>query len=228
MRFVDIHIPSLGPKLFFSSMIGAATLVSGWLMLADVGAMADWLGVYEIRGDFIRRVTVLSCLVIYFLRHLITLFVFVKRRLRRVETIGVSILMAVVVYAYARIGGSNEQPFGGVEIIGILLYLLGSFINTRSEYARHVWKQKSENKGLLYTAGLFKYSMHINYFGDLVLFTGLSMVCGRVSLLVIPLMMTINFVFVLIPQFDRYLAGKYGDQFVEYAKRTKKLIPKIY
>ena len=84
--------------------------------------------------------------------------------------------MSFVLYAFARVGGNNKQVVGVVEVIGILLYISGSYINTQSEFDRHVWKLKEENRGRLYTEGLFSLSMHINYFGDIVLFTGLAMV----------------------------------------------------
>jgi protein-S-isoprenylcysteine O-methyltransferase Ste14 len=70
--------------------------------------------------------------------------------------------------------------------------------------------------------------MHINYFGDIVLFTGLAMVTHSLSILVIPLIMTVNFVFNIIPSLDRYLEKKYKDEFSDYAKTTKKVIPLIY
>ena len=49
-----------------------------------------------------------------------------------------------------------------------------------------------------------------------------------VSLLVIPLIMAMNFVFNIIPSLDRYLEKKYKDEFRDYSKKTKKLIPLIY
>ena len=70
--------------------------------------------------------------------------------------------------------------------------------------------------------------MHINYFGDIVLFTGLAMTTHSLSMLVIPLIMALNFVFNIIPSLDRYLEKKYKDEFSDYAGRTKKLIPLIY
>ncbi|MFH1373394.1 MAG: DUF1295 domain-containing protein [bacterium] len=70
--------------------------------------------------------------------------------------------------------------------------------------------------------------MHINYFGDIVLFIGLSLIAHSFTILVIPLVMTLNFVFFIIPTLDKHLAQKYGDQFTEYAEHTKKFIPKIY
>jgi protein-S-isoprenylcysteine O-methyltransferase Ste14 len=136
--------------------------------------------------------------------------------------------MSIALYAFASVGGSNKQVVGAVEIIGILLYLSGSYINTHSEYYRHVWKLKEENKGQLYTQGLFSLAMHINYFGDIVLFTGLAMITHSLSMFVIPLVMALNFVFFIIPSLDRYLEKKYKDEFKDYSKKTKKLIPMIY
>jgi len=136
--------------------------------------------------------------------------------------------MTIVLYAFANVGGSNKQVVGAVEIIGILLYLSGSYINTHSEYYRHAWKLKEENKGRLYTEGLFSLAMHINYFGDILLFTGLAMITLSLSMFVIPLVMALNFVFFIIPSLDRYLEKKYKDEFKDYSKKTKKLIPMIY
>jgi protein-S-isoprenylcysteine O-methyltransferase Ste14 len=101
-------------------------------------------------------------------------------------------------------------------------------INTHSEYYRHVWKLKEDNKGRLYTEKLFRYAMHINYFGDIVLFTGFAMIAHRFIMLIIPSIMTLNFVFIIIPSLDRYLEKKYGAEFSDYAQKTKKLIPWIY
>ena len=136
--------------------------------------------------------------------------------------------MTFVLYAFASVGGNNKQVVGAVEITGILFYLSGSYINTHSEYCRHVWKLKEKNKGQLYTQGLFSLAMHINYFGDIVLFTGLAMITNSLSMFVIPLVMALNFVFFIIPFLDRYLEKKYKDEFKDYSKKTKKLIPMIY
>jgi protein-S-isoprenylcysteine O-methyltransferase Ste14 len=87
---------------------------------------------------------------------------------------------------------------------------------------------KEDNKGRLYTKRLFRYAMHINYFGDIVLFTGFAMITHRFSMLVIPAIMTLNFVFNIIPSLDRYLEKKWGAEFRDYAQKTKKLIPRIY
>lgn len=228
MIFEDEHNISILPKCFFMVSILTAILATGWLMFADTNTLLGWLKPYAIRGDHVRRLILMSCLIIYFLRLLITVSVFLKRRMTWFETIVITILMAFVLFSFAKVGGNNQQPVSMIEIIGILLYLLGSYINTRSEYTRYIWKKKEMNKGRLYTDGLFKYSMHINYFGDVILFTGFAMITHSFSMLVIPLIMFLNFVFFIIPRLDKYLAKKYCEEFKEYTGRTKKFIPEIY
>ena len=70
--------------------------------------------------------------------------------------------------------------------------------------------------------------MHINYFGDIVLFTGFAMATHSLGMLAIPLIMTVNFALSIIPSLDRYLEKKYKDEFRDYSRKTKKLIPLIY
>jgi len=115
-----------------------------------------------------------------------------------------------------------------VKWIAPFIYFLGSFINTYSEYLRYNWKSNPKNRGHIYRCGLFKYSMHINYFGDVLLFFGFSILTGRYWTLIIPIGMLLNFMIFIIPSLDSYLSQKYGDEFVDYSRNTKKLIPFIY
>ena len=228
MIFKDKYDVSFWHKSVFSSCILATVFISTWLMFADMEYSDTWLKQYQISGNFSRRLLIAFCLIIYFVRLQVTVWVFQKRKWTWLETITITILMSFVLYAFANVGGNNKQVVGIVEVIGILFYLSGSYINTHSEYYRHVWKLKEENRGRLYTEGLFSKSMHINYFGDIVLFTGLAIATHSLSMLVIPLIMAANFVFIIIPSLDRYLEKKYGAEFRDYAQRTKKLIPLLY
>ena len=228
MIFIDQYGSSLWNKSVFSGCILITIFATLWLMFTDYATSNTWLKQYQLSGDLVRRVLIASCLIIYFVRLQVTVWVFQKRKWTWLETIAITVLMSFVVYAFAKVGGNNKQVVGVFEIIGILLYLSGSYINTHSEYSRHVWKLREENKGRLYTRGLFSLSMHINYFGDVVLFTGLAMVTHSLSMLVIPLIMAVNFVFNIIPSLDRYLEKKYKDEFRDYSKKTKKFIPLIY
>ena len=228
MIFKDQYDSSFWNKSVFSGCLLLTIFATLWLMFADYTISNTWLRQYQLSGDLVRRILIAFCLIIYFVRLQVTVWVFQKRKWTWLETITITVLMSFVLYAFAKVGGNNKQVVGVVEVIGILLYLSGSYINTHSEYYRHVWKLKEENRGRLYTEGLFSLSMHINYFGDIVLFTGFAMVTHSLSMLVIPLVMAVNFVFNIIPSLDRYLEKKYKDEFRDYSKKTKKFIPLIY
>jgi steroid 5-alpha reductase family enzyme len=228
MIFKDKYDVSFWHKSAFSSCILATVFISTYLMFTDMEYSDSWLKQYQISGNFSRRLLVAFCLIIYFVRLQTTVWIFQKRKWTWLETITITVLMSFVLYAFAKFGGNNKQVVGAVEVIGILLYLSGSYINTHSEYYRHIWKLEEKNRGRLYTERLFRYAMHINYFGDIVLFTGFAMITHRFSMLVIPSIMTLNFVFIIIPSLDRYLEKKYGAEFRDYSKKTKKFIPLIY
>jgi steroid 5-alpha reductase family enzyme len=228
MIFIDQYDSSFWNKSVLSSCILITIFATLWLMFADYVTSNTWLKQYQPAGDIVRRILIASFLIIYFVRLQVTVWIFQKRKWTWLETIAITVLMSFVLYAFAKVGGNNKQVVGVVEVIGILLYLSGSYINTHSEYSRHVWKSKNENRGRLYTKGLFSLSMHINYFGDIVLFTGLAMVTHSLSMMVIPLIMAVNFVFNIIPSLDRYLEKKYKDEFRDYSKKTKKFIPLLY
>jgi len=51
----------------------------------------------------------------------------------------------------------------------------------------------------------------------------LESVCLFVSVGII-----VNFVVLQIPMLDKHLSNKYGDEFQDYEKRTRKFIPFVY
>jgi steroid 5-alpha reductase family enzyme len=227
MIFIDQYYNSFWNKSVFSSCILITIFATLWLMFPCY-TTSNTLKPYQLCGDLVRRILIASCLIIYFVRLQVTVWVFQKRKWTWLETITITVLMSFVLYAFAKAGGKNKEVVGVVEVIGMILYLSGSYINTHSEYSRHIWKLKEKNKGQLYTGGLFRLSMHINYFGDIILFTGLAIVTHSLGMLVIPLIMAVSFVFIIIPSLDRYLERKYKGEFRDYSKKTKKFVPLIY
>ena len=228
MFFKDKNDFSLFPKCLFMTSIIIASFLVGYLVFKNVNELIPWLKPYAINGDYTRQVVLMFCLFFYVSRLFVTVFVFLKRKMTWSEMLIVSGLMSFALFSFAKVGGSSNQPVGILDYFSILLYLFGSWLNTYSEYTRYVWKKQLKNKGHLYTEGLFKYSMHINYLGDILLFIGFALITFRFSMLFIPLFMALNFIFIIIPRLDKYLAVKYGYEFEEYAGRTKKFIPGIY
>ncbi len=214
--------------MFIAAAILGSIYVSGYLMFTSADNILPLFKPYKVNGDPVRNILILSCMSIYFLRFLFTLFVFFQRKLYWGEAFLIANIMPLIFPYIAYKSGDYTITIGWMELIGIILFLTGSFLNTASEYFRFSWKQKKENAGHLYTGGLFRYTRHTNYFGDIVLFSGLAMVTHSFSMLVIPLIMAVIFVFNIIPSLDKYLEKKYKDEFRDYAMKTKKFIPLIY
>ena len=228
MIFNNEHTPSLIPKSFFMLSIIIASLLAAYLMFTNASDIVLFLRPYAVDGNFIRQLILITCLLIYIIRLFLTNFVFLKRKMNWRETIVISTVMSIALFSFAHVGGKSTLTINIYDYLGILLYIVGSWINTRSEHTRNKWKQNEKNKGKLYTGGLFKYSIHINYFGDLLLFSGLALITQSLSMMIVPLAMTIVFIFFIIPRHDKYLGNKYGEDFTEYSSKTKKLIPWLY
>ena len=228
MIFRNEHAESYLPKAFIALAICSSICISGYLMFFDESEMNSIFRPYKINGDFVRNVLIISCMIIYFLRLLVTLLFFFQRKMYWMEAIIIANIMPWIFPYIAYTSGRCSKAIGLIEFVGITLFLTGSYLNSGSEFLRYSWKKKRENAGRIYTGGFFKHAMHINYFGDIVLFTGMAMIAHQFQLLIIPISMAFIFIVILIPLKENYLREKYGDEFVSYASNTKKLIPLIF
>lgn len=200
-----------------------------WLLFGDgLQTVGKWFGLSWMPGDLVRRACLAVALSIYYVRILFTDFVFLKRGVGWSEVLTIAPWLLCIDLLLAISGGMNARAFRTTGIAGIVLFVLGSWMNSYAEYARHVWKRRPENRGRLYTMGLFRHSRHPNYFGDLLSFSGLCLMAGAWITAIIPVLMLAGFVFVNIPVLDSHLRNHYGAAFDEYAARTAKLIPFLY
>ncbi|MEE9442759.1 MAG: DUF1295 domain-containing protein [candidate division Zixibacteria bacterium] len=204
------------------------TLIPALLMSGHGNFLIQLLKLQKLEGNTYRQILIVSCSLIYLFRFVICMFVFFKRKIGWIEGILVSFLFFMMFYLFNTAAGSHFEPIGLIDIAGIFLYVTGSYINTLADYQRYAWKRNTENKGRLYTEGLFKYSMHINYFGDSIMYIGLAMITLEYVCLFVSIIIILNFVFLQIPMLDKHLSKKYPDEFGEFAKQTKKFIPFVY
>ena len=215
------HDRSFLQKITFACIHGCIVLICIWLAF---GAF-DW-------PDPTRARILAFCAVLYWIRHCLTLFVLLKRQLAYSEVFGLSLFIAFFEIGFLLLGAgvlANEHlQLRSLDWIALGLVVFGSFLNTGSELQRWRWKKQPSSKGRCYTQGLFGYSMHINYFGDTVLFTGWAILAASIFAWSIPVFVAASFVFFHIPALDEYLAKRYGAQFEEYASRTVKFIPFVY
>ncbi|OJD58554.1 isoprenylcysteine carboxylmethyltransferase family protein [Bacillus sp. NH11B] len=168
-------------------------------------------------------------LIITVLRLTAMMFIWLPRGIAWQEAIMNSIAFGIYYLGFPILMITSKQdPNLIVLVIGWMLFLGGSILNTVSELLRKPFKDNPANQGKLYTGGLFKYAIHINYLGDCLWVLGLALISNNIYSLLIPLGLFIVFVFDYIPKSDDYLQNKYGEQFTVYKQKTKKLIPFIW
>ena len=179
-------------------------------------------------GNFYRRCCLWASGVMMYIRMNLTTFYLLKRKIQIDEFFGVIIAYATYQIGFVLLGGWNSSTFDLFDYIGILLFISGSYINTFSEIQRRRFKKDSLNNGKLYTLGLFKFSRHINYFGDICWVTGWAIITHNIWASLIPLFLTLGFIYFFIPELSKYLEKNYTKEYVDWSKKTKKLIPFIY
>jgi protein-S-isoprenylcysteine O-methyltransferase Ste14 len=220
---------TIAPRLLMTAIHAAAVAATGWLLLGGGLEVirARWETGWTLASPD-RRWMLFAAALIYFLRVLVTSFITLKRKMGWGEAVLIAAWVLVIDVLFAVLGGVNPRVTGLVTALGVVLYVAGSYLNTGSELQRKWWKQRPENAGHLFTGGLFSYAVHINYFGDELLFTGYALVTGRAWSMLVPLVMLAGFLFFSIPELDRHLRAHYGAEFDSYARRTGSFVPFIY
>ncbi len=180
-----------------------------------------------IAGNETRHWILLIFNAIVFMRIIITMF-WASRKMPWEEVFTIPLAFGIYYIGFALLGYRNSHDLDWFDYLAVAIFLFGSFLNTFSEYQRRKWKKLPENKGHLYTKGLFRYSMHINYFGDLLWVIGYAMISQNWYSLIIVAFVFSFFAFFNIPMLDKHLAEKYSSEFDDFKKKTKKFIPFIY
>lgn len=190
--------------------------------------ISDIFGIDIIAGNIYRKICLLSFGLILYIRLQLTIFYLSNRKIPIYELFGIITGCAAYQIGFILLGGWQSAPLNILDVLGVLLFISGSYFNTYSEIQRKRFKNDPNNKGKLYTQGLFKYARHINYFGDVCWVTGWAIISHNLWSGIIPVMLTLGFIFFGIPELSSYLAKKYGDDYQDWSKDTKKLIPFIY
>ena len=211
------------PQKFVILVAEMALIVASYFVL-----FGDWLSsvrAFDATPLGLRNEVLFGFNLIVFARFLLTLFVFLERKIPLEETFSVPMAFALYLLGFPLMARGAAIPFGALEVVGIALFFIGSFLNTYSEHQRRVFKRRAENRGKLHTGGLFSLSMHVNYFGDLLWVSGYACVTRNVYAAIVPVFLFSFFYFFNIPKLDAHLKDRYGEAFIAYEKRTKRLIP---
>jgi protein-S-isoprenylcysteine O-methyltransferase Ste14 len=229
MELYGIRSRSIPQKVIIHVLEAIFLLFSYWILFLRGGNyIQDFTGIHNAANAIDRRLIIFLFNIIIFIRLAFMMFYLLKRKIPWEESISVPFAFALYYIGFTLFVLPVNQPINWIDYVAIWIFVEGCFINTASELLRDIWKRKPENKGRIYTHGFFKYSMHINYFGDLLWVIAYALITRNCYSIAIPVFLFSFFIFFNIPKLDKYLKEKYGKDFDDYASRTKKFIPFIY
>lgn len=122
----------------------------------------------------------------------------------------------------------NQGPFNIIDLLGLGLWILGFFFELVSDYQMYIFKQNPQNKGKILDTGLWRYSRHPNYFGEILMWWGIYILAFSVPhgwlTIIAPLGITITLLFVTgVPWAEAKMNELPGYE--EYKRKTSILIP---
>jgi steroid 5-alpha reductase family enzyme len=112
--------------------------------------------------------------------------------------------------------------------IGVSCWIIGFYFQAAADRQLAVFKSYKGNKGLIIQTGLWKYSRHPNYFGEILMWWSIFLITipfiNSFYFIVSPLTITLLLVFVSgVPMLEKKYEG--NPAFEDYKKRTSMLIP---
>ena len=112
--------------------------------------------------------------------------------------------------------------------IGLCFWIIGFYFQSVADWQLAVFKSNQKNKGLIIQTGLWKYSRHPNYFGEILMWWGIFIItipfANSLYFIISPLTITLLLVFVSgVPMLEKKYKG--NPTFEDYKKRTSVLIP---
>ena len=78
--------------------------------------------------------------------------------------------------ALAIITGGVREPLGAMGIAGIAIWAIGMLIEIFADRQKSAFKADPDNAGQFINTGLWAWSRHPNYFGEILLWTGMAIV----------------------------------------------------
>ncbi|KAK8814144.1 hypothetical protein WA158_008006 [Blastocystis sp. Blastoise] len=126
-------------------------------------------------------------------------------------------------------------PFGIGDTIGLIFWICGISIETLADYQKYQYKKTHKD---FISSGLYKYSRHPNYLGEIIIWLGVCIICMSYgtsindplcSVTIIPLFFTIILLIFIsgIPVCEKRGLEKYKDnkQYTQYLETTSIIIP---
>lgn len=94
-----------------------------------------------------------------------------------------------------------SKPLGFIGIVGAVLWLLGFGIEVIADNQKAAFRKQSQNKDRFISTGLWAWSRHPNYFGEILLWTG-------IAIMAMPILIGWQWIVLISPVFVTFLLTK--------------------
>ena len=149
-------------------------------------------------------------------------------------TIGGLWVFITMAAGLAAMTSAKVVPLGWFALIGIVLWLEGFLVEVVADHQKTRFRSKKENQGRFINEGLWSFSRHPNYYGEITLWLGIAFIAfpvlqgWQLLTLISPI-----FVYILLTRIsgvtmlERRADKKWGDdpEYQLYKETTSSLIP---
>ena len=149
-----------------------------------------------------------------------------------VSLLGIHMFPTIVVYlasipAYMYLIRGFE--FEAVNLVGLFIMVIATMLELISDLNMAKFKKIRTDRNQVINVGLWKYSRHPNYLGEIMFWYGLALVyvlsdLSSFNCLLGAIVNHLMFLFISIPMAENHMKG-YKPNFMEYKKETRMLLP---
>ena len=138
------------------------------------------------------------------------------------------VLLFIIALPVMLIQRGTGVPFGLLDVIGVLVWIVGFCFEAVADAQLAVFIKNPSNKGQLIQSGLWAYSRHPNYFGEVTQWWGIGILALSVPGSWIGLLGRLTITFLIlkvsgVPMLEERMAKKPG--FEEYKQRVSVFVP---
>jgi steroid 5-alpha reductase family enzyme len=140
------------------------------------------------------------------------------------------LLMVIIAYPVILVHSTAQPPLNFLDVAGFVIWLIGFFFESVGDYQLLKFKKERSNRGNILTSGVWKYTRHPNYFGEVTIWWGIFMIALSapygLTALISPMVITFLLLKVSgVPMLEKKYHG--NPEFMEYARKTSRFIPRF-
>jgi steroid 5-alpha reductase family enzyme len=140
------------------------------------------------------------------------------------------LIMLIIAYPIIVVFNSSNDNLTIINFVGLSIFIFGLLFESIGDYQLLCFKKNQLNKGTIITSGLWKFTRHPNYFGEVVLWWGIGIfTIGSdfyLTAFISPLILNLLLLFVSgVPMLEKKYAG--NKDWEDYKKITPAFVPFI-